>query len=116
LGRKIRYSHNGLVIDKKYAYLKGARPVVYEEITLGKEILPTSEWWRLVPLDLSNPTSIVDWSHEREWRVSGDFHFELSEVFIILGDAGSFKEFVKKVPQNILEAIGGITAIKPIVR
>jgi hypothetical protein len=47
--------------------------------------------------------TIVDYTHEREWRVPHDFHFELSDVeFVVLPSYESMATF----PQNIKNGIG----------
>ncbi len=49
----------------------GARPVIYISLTEGRRILPLDELWRVVAIDLER-TPQVDWTFEREWRLSGD--------------------------------------------
>jgi len=79
----VRYKALGVAFTKPYLYVKGARPVVYENSEAAKEMLPASEWWRIVRLDLSDEDAFVDWTHEREWRLPGDLDFDLSEVTIL---------------------------------
>lgn len=68
-----RYEPYGIAVTKRYAYPKGARPVLYlsnEELSdLG---IPKSEWWRIVRFEVSERGWIC-WLHEREWRCKGDF-------------------------------------------
>lgn len=115
LGGKVRYSSNGLIFVKKYVYLKGGRPVIYENINDAKKMLPEEEWWRIVSHNLDDKQNIVDWTHEREWRVKGDFEFELSAAYILLGSSKAYKEFINKAEVEILKSIAGITAIAPLV-
>jgi len=114
LGGKIRYSSNGLIFLKRYVYLRGARPVIYENVNDAKKMLPEEEWWRIVSHNLDNKENIVDWTHEREWRVKGDFEFKLSAAYVLLGSSKSYKEFINKADIEILKSIAGITAIAPL--
>jgi len=93
---KIRYLGVGIMFSKFYVYQKGGRPVVYEKKETAKDFLPSSEYWRIVNYDLSNEDEIIDWTHEREWRVKNDFCFELDEVTVILPKSKSMKDFIKK--------------------
>lgn len=38
--------------------------------------------------NLEDRQNIIDWTHEREWRVKGDFEFELPQVYVLLGTSG----------------------------
>lgn len=116
LGGKVRYSSNGLIFLKKYVYKKGGRPVIYEKLDVAKSIINREEWWRIVSYNLDDNQNIIDWTHEREWRVKGDFRFELPQAYVLLGTSGAYKEFVKKAGDEILESIAGITAIAPLIR
>lgn len=115
----IRYSPFGLRFDKRYIFRNGGRPVIYEDTTTAKSFLPEDEYWRIVKLDLENDDNIVDWMHEREWRIKGDFHFELSEVEILLSDQSSLKKFNKyckeKNMENILDEVKGIVILKSLL-
>lgn len=77
--------------------------------------MPKEEWWRIVSYNLDDKENIVDWTHEREWRVKGDFEFELSWVYILLGTTAAYKEFKEKADGEIMNNIAGITAIAPMV-
>jgi hypothetical protein len=116
LGGKVRYSSNGLVFLKKTVYKKGGRPVIYDKLDDAKKYLDQSEWWRIVSFDLDDKDNILDWTHEREWRVKGDFKFTLGQVYVLIGNAKSYKEFIKKADPSILSSIAGITAIVPILK
>ena len=115
----IRYAPFGLRFDKRYIFRKGGRPVIYEKTTAAKSFLPEDEYWRIVKLDLENDDNIIDWTHEREWRIKGDFHFELSEVEILLSDQSSLKKFYKYCKENdmenLLNEIKGIVILKSLV-
>ena len=93
---KLRYQPIGLAFKKDYVFKKGGRPVIYDEPARAKLYLKKDEWWRIVNMDLSNDENIIDWSHEREWRVKGDFYFELNEVTILVNKLSSLRQIVKK--------------------
>lgn len=115
LGDKSRYLGFGLAFSKKYAYMKGARPVLYEKRDVAKSFLPESEWWRIVSFDLSDDDSIIDWTHEREWRLKGDFDFELSEAYVYVVNQGAYKDFLKKAGLDLVSEIRGIVVLDPVL-
>ena len=115
----IRYSPFGLRFDKRYIFRNGGRPVIYEKTNIAKTFLPKNEYWRIVRLDLENDDNIIDWTHEREWRIKGDFRFEPNEVEILLSDQYSLKKFYKYCKENdmenLLNEIKGIVILKSLV-
>lgn len=116
LGGKTRYEAVGLAFHKPYAYRKGARPVIYERTSDAKRILSNEdEYWRIVNFDLSDGENIIDWTHEREWRIKGDFEFELPRVTVILPTTKSYKRFIEKADKEILSEIAGIVCLSPIL-
>lgn len=120
LGNTTRYEPIGLSLPKDFVFHEGGRPVIYEkpEIREGrrnynhidKELL-----WRVVSLDLTDNSRIIDWTHEREWRVKGDIEFDLSMVYIILADAIMYKEFISQVDKKIIKKVRGITVLESIL-
>lgn len=74
----------GLCFSKRFIYEKGGRPVIYDKPYIAKQYLDKGEWWRIVHLDLSNDKNIIDWTHEREWRVPNNLEFKLSDVIIVV--------------------------------
>ena len=68
-----RYEPYGIVVTKQFAYRNGCRPVLYlsndELDVLG---VPADELWRVVRLE-GMEGSDINWLHEREWRIRGDF-------------------------------------------
>ncbi|MBL0543899.1 hypothetical protein JD507_01505 [Aeromonas jandaei] len=92
---KIRYHPCGFMFPKHNVYKKGGRPVIYDKTVEAKKYLPESEWWRIVNFDLSDPNAIIDWTHEREWRVKGDFSFSIDEVTLLFTKSSTFKTFIK---------------------
>ncbi|MEB3882008.1 hypothetical protein [Lyngbya sp. CCY1209] len=110
---KVRYHGVGLTFSKPYVYRKGGRPVIYDRSEEAKKYLPSSEWWRIVSFDLSNDQTIIDWTHEREWRVPDDFIFDWEETSIILPSVIAYQEFIKKCQS--VNAFDVLTKIKGIV-
>ncbi|MEC0181726.1 DUF2971 domain-containing protein [Paenibacillus peoriae] len=112
---KIRYKPIGLAFPKHYVYQKGGRPVIYDESSLAKEYLPEEEWWRIVDFDLTDKSKITDWTHEREWRVKGDFTFDLSKAVILLPTSKNYKEFLDRAPDSLLKGIAGVVLLDPVL-
>lgn len=114
-----RYDAFGLRFSKTFIYKMGGRPVIYEETKTAKEFLPKNEYWRIVKLDLSNDENVIDWTHEREWRVKGDLEFEWSDVEIILSQEHSLQKFIKKCKENnienVLDEVKGIITLKSMI-
>lgn len=70
-----RYEPFGIAVDKRYAFTKGARPVIYLPWQEAEKILPAEESWRVVSFEMDkNPP--VDWTFEREWRVADELRFD----------------------------------------
>lgn len=115
----IRYTPFGLRFDKRYVFKNGGRPVIYERTDIAKKFLPPDEYWRIVKLDLENEDNIIDWTHEREWRIKGDFSFELCEVEILLSDPKSLKQFYKYCKEenmlDIIDKVKGIITLKSLL-
>jgi hypothetical protein len=80
-----RYEPCGIAVSKRYAFKMGARPVIYLPWAEASALLPHSERWRVVGLDLGrNPG--VDWTFEREWRMPGDLHFGARDTVAVVPD------------------------------
>jgi len=92
---KVRYLAAGLAFKKNYAYKRGARPVLYEQTREAKKILPREEWWRIVNFDLSDDDSIIDWTHEREWRAPNDFKFAISKATILVPNGKAYRQLME---------------------
>lgn len=114
-----RYDAFGLRFCKTFIYKKGGRPVIYEDTEEAKKFLPKDEHWRIVKLDLSNDDNIIDWTHEREWRIKGNLDFEWSDVEIILSQEHSLQKFIQKCKDNgiedVLNEIKGIITLKSLI-
>lgn len=115
----IRYSAFGLRFNKRYVFKNGGRPVIYEKTEIAKQFLPNDEHWRIVRLDLDDKDSIIDWTHEREWRIKGDFHFDLKETEVLLSNRKSLKNFYSYCKKNnmidILNDIKGIITLRSLI-
>lgn len=92
---KTRYHPCGFMFSKQIVYQNGGRPVIYDKTEDAKKYLPEEQWWRIVNFDLSNMDSIVDWTHEREWRVKGDFKFEVNQVSLLFTKSSTYKKFIE---------------------
>ena len=116
---KVRYLAFGLSFSKDYLFKKGARPVVYEKTEIAKNILPQNQWWRIVRLDLSDESNIVDWTHEREWRLPGDLEFELNKATLIAIDNNQVKqmaaEYKEKTGIEIRDQLRGIVTTRDVL-
>ena len=105
-----------MAFGKFYIFDNHGRPVFYEETDKAKQLLPEQEHWRIVNLQLypRNP-KIVDWTHEREWRLPGDFEFRYDYTHVVLYDKACWDYFHKNCPPEIIKSIHGITIIKSIL-
>lgn len=116
---KIRYLGIGLMFEKQFAFNKGARPVIYDRKNTAKEYLPPEEWWRIVHMDLANPASVIDWSHEREWRCPNDFTFEHEDVRVVLTNKKAYHTFLEMCSADadkIHHKIAGIAVLDMLLR
>ncbi|MCY6372770.1 DUF2971 domain-containing protein [Clostridium ganghwense] len=115
LGGKVRYKLMGLAFDKRYVYMRGGRPVIYENSNIAKKFIDKEEWWRIVSFDLSDKENIIDWTHEREWRVKGDFEFELKNTYVILVNHKMYRQFMELASEEIKNEIKGIIVLQPVL-
>lgn len=117
--RSIRYGAFGLRFDKRYIFKKGGRPVLYEVTEIAKSFLPEEEHWRIVKFDLGNTDNLIDWTHEREWRIKGDLDFELKDVEILLSHEFSVTKMYEYCQKNdmldIFNNVKGIVTLKSLV-
>lgn len=112
---KIRYKGFGLSFSKKLLFNKGARPVIYEKTEIAKDMLDENDYWRIVSLDLSDKDNIIDWTHEREWRMKGDLTFKLEDAYVYLVNKTIYQNFVKSVDKELLEKLKGIVVLDPVL-
>ena len=110
-----RYRAFGLRFSKLYIYKRGGRPVIYGDITEMKKILPVEEYWRIVDLKLNDLDNVIDWSHEREWRIKRELNFEYNNTEVIVPSRKYYKELVSYCEENnrmdILKGINGIITL-----
>lgn len=107
-----KYEAYGIRFNKKYVYDMGGRPVVYENKELMKTYLPEEEYWRIVNFDLTDRERIVDWTHEREWRVPNNLQFDYSNIEIIVPNSFARRELIKYCEENdMMEIIRDVYSI-----
>lgn len=114
---KKRYDPTGIMIQKTQVFTKGGRPVIYDITAEAKKYLPCDQWWRVVNIDLRGD-NIVDWSHEREWRIPKDLKFELSDIVLLFGNNNEVAKFIEKCNdsgKNYYSEARGITTIESVV-
>lgn len=109
--KKIRYVGYGLLFEKTFIYANKGRPVIYDSTEEGKKYLSKDQWWRIVNLNLSDEEKIIDWMHEREWRVPGELKFELSDVSIIVPNKKAFKNIVNECKKEGIDLINDARSI-----
>ncbi|RWZ54520.1 DUF2971 domain-containing protein [Halobacillus fulvus] len=114
LGGKVRYTATGLMFNKEKAFMKGARPVIYDTKEYAKT-MPDGEKWRLVTLDLSSHEHVVDWTHEREWRSKGDYEFDYSDAIVIVSHTDTYREFIKRADKELLSELKGIVNLATVL-
>lgn len=114
----VRYRAFGIRFDKQFIYNRGGRPVIYEKRDLMKEMLPEDEYWRIVNYDMSDPKHIIDWSHEREWRIPGNLEFEYTNIEVLVTSNKYYKRFIEYCTGNdkldILKNINGVISLNTI--
>ncbi|MFJ8462120.1 DUF2971 domain-containing protein [Lysinibacillus xylanilyticus] len=113
-GGKVRYKGVGLMLPKPYIFKQGGRPVIYEDKEIASKLFADVNW-RVVTMNFNDRENIVDWSHEREWRIKGDFEFDLSKVHVVLSGRHEYKKFIENVPEEILQEILGIVTLDAVI-
>lgn len=108
---KHRYCACGLMFEKLYVFSKGGRPVIYDRTEDAKDFLPEAQWWRIVNLDFSDPDKMVDWTHEREWRVPDGFTFQLEKATVLLPDSKTFRQFTKRCADELPDVLSRLRGI-----
>lgn len=115
---KKRYDPTGVIIPKTYVFDKGGRPVIYDTTSEAKSYLPREKWWRIVNFDLSDTDNILDWSHEREWRIPNELYFEISDVVLLFANNDHVKIFIdmcNEVDKKYYRDARGITTMENIL-
>ncbi len=94
-----RYEPYGVVVTKRMAYERGARPVLYLSVEEQDRLdVPEDELWRVVKFEVSDE-GWVSWLHEREWRCPGEFRLPKSFVGLIvrsLSDVADLQEILEQ--------------------
>ena len=111
------YTLYGVSFTKPYIWKRGGRPVFYEVSRVAKSMLDPHEHWRIVDMDWSNTERLVDWTHEREWRVpceKDEFTFELNAAYVILPDNKAFRAFLDHETQKEYDLINKLAAVIPV--
>ncbi|HWS22969.1 MAG TPA: hypothetical protein VN226_00870 [Anaerolineales bacterium] len=81
-----RYSQFGVILEKKWVFQKGGRPVIYQSDSEYIE-LPDSHKWRHVRYE-PNETSPIDFTWEREWRIRTDeLLFDSESASVVVPDS-----------------------------
>lgn len=115
---KVRYNAFGVRFNKMWVYKKGGRPVIYEEKNLMKSLLPEDEYWRIVNYDLSDKQHMIDWTHEREWRVPENLEFDYKDIEILVPSNKYYKRFIEYCVQSekldMLQEINGVVVLNTI--
>ncbi len=112
LSDRKRYSPFGIRFHKAFIYKRGGRPVIYENKELMKSLLPEDEYWRIVDLNLSDNTSYVDWTHEREWRVPDELAFDYRNIEVIVKQDVYYKKLVERcIAEDRTDILVGIHGI-----
>lgn len=110
---KVRYRQVGLAFQRHTLFKKGGRPVFYEQTAVAKELLPPDEHWRIVNLDHTDSSNVIDWTHEREWRVPDDLEFDPRECLVVVSASEEYRYFVEVAPPEMIKAVQGIVMLAP---
>ena len=112
-----RYSPYGVGFDKGLIFASGGAPVYYvrcdywetqgwKDDTL-KDAFATPFWPIYTPTRLKKQfrpfEKVVDFSHEREWRIPHDFMFEYNQIAFVIVDTYSD---MAAFPRELKDAIG----------
>lgn len=114
-----RYEPFGIRVNKQHAFRRGAREVIYGKTYELKSILPETEWWRIVNHNLDDINKIIDWTHEREWRIKGNYTFEFTDIDVIVKDSNYYKKFIEywmNEDPSILTMINGINCLDSVIK
>lgn len=116
---EVRYSGIGIRFNKVQVYRMGGRPVIYDKTDFLKSILPENQHWRIVNFDLDDLDHIIDWTHEREWRVPHELQFDYKSIELIFPDDNTYRRFITYCEEtdkmNILKEIHGIIILSSVV-
>ena len=90
--------------------------MIYDKPSEAKKyITDQNEHWRIVSFDLSDTKNMVDWTHEREWRLPGDMDFDLKNTAVLIDKRDSYREFIEKCGgikgPEILKSVCGLVVL-----
>jgi hypothetical protein len=111
---KLRYSPVGFLVEKTEVYRQGGRPVIYDKTAKAKEYLPESDYWRIVNFDLDIDHDIIDWTHEREWRVPNHFELNLAKTVLLFTNEGDIRKFIELCDgkgNEVYKKVGGFVTL-----
>lgn len=104
----LKFSYYGIAISKKSGFHSGARPVIHLPNDEA-EWIPEDERWRHVRLE----EEVVDWTHEREWRLLGDYLLKKSRgIYILHWTPTEYEEIKGALHPDIKKKIRGYLPMK----
>lgn len=106
-----RYSCYGIGFTKEFIFRNGGNPVFYVRLPLSRTLSNIN--WKVKPfITKFNPTysndkgDIVDFTHEREWRVPSDLKFEYSDIeFIVVKELKDIDDILLVAEELDIEKI-----------
>ena len=100
---EVRYRYYGVAISKETGFEQGARPVIYLPDNEANWI-PTEHKWRHVQYN----HGLVDWTHEREWRVKGDFDITKSiGIYIVCWHSNEIEKIKEAMNEKVAAKVRG---------
>jgi hypothetical protein len=92
-----RYQPYGILVSKKFAYRKGARPVIYlSDAELALLSINQQEIWRVVRFEGVDDAD-VNWTHEREWRRKGNFPLPTNPYAVLVKTVAEARKLREKI-------------------
>lgn len=92
-----RHEPYGIRTSKRFAFKRGARPVIYLPEDEMRDVVKQKDYWRVVRLDLSDPDDCVCFLHEREWRCKGAFRLATNFVAIFVKTKREEREIRRRI-------------------
>lgn len=109
--RKAKYRFYGVALSKKAVFSAGGRPVIYLPDDESSWI-PSEQKWRHVRFEHGS----VDFTHEREWRVLGDFNLtQVPGLYILVWSASEARE-ISTTETPIKHLIRGILPMEHLTK
>lgn len=102
-----RYRFYGVALSKKAVFEAGGRPVIYLP-DAEADWIPEEHKWRHVRFE--HP--VIDWTHEREWRVVGDLDLStFPGIYVLVWTASEAAE-IQKMASPLKKKIRGVLAME----